>query len=297
MTPAASDSLFLRGLVWCAEKDADTGEAAEETRTEEPTPAVEAAHVVLAVEETNPELSPTTGMSDPEQQQLVAHEDEPPTEKHDDDDDEKRDEEKEDEEKNEPNMDVGNDDENGEETHEGGAGKQCNGACASRILLRAKFGMKRLFSIIDTATRWEGVVAALKWVLGKCGEVNTFLEKRLHKMLDALLYFLVVLPVLFVVCAMVVLLWMPLWSVRHWIRVIYRLPFGASHLVAVVVQLLMTDKALDLFYTVALVVFHYGDEFTDAITITGWWGCDFDSTAMCDVKNQEKGFAIAGTVA
>jgi hypothetical protein len=184
----------------------------------------------------------------------------------------------------------------GNEENDNRASKESEGKCGSRLLLQAK--LKRLLSIVDLATGWNGIVEVLEWMKSLLGKFSEKCQK-LPDYLGAPIFFLVGCPCVAVACATVVLLWMPLWSVRQWIRVIYRLPFGASHFVALVVQLLMTGKALDLLYTFSLVVFHYGDEFTDAITIMGWWGCklDFDSTPVCDVNNQQKGFAIAGTVA
>ena len=94
----------------------------------------------------------------------------------------------------------------------------------------------------------------------------------------------------------VVPLWFPLWVVHQWLSLVFALPCGLRDLLALTVQLLMMDKAQELFYVVSLVVFHYGDEVTDLISIFGWWGCNL-YTAECNEEEQERGFAIAGTVA
>jgi hypothetical protein len=97
-------------------------------------------------------------------------------------------------------------------------------------------------------------------------------------------------------CAItIVLLWLPLWSVRRWIDVARGLVQCIHHLVVVIIQLAMTGKILDVLYVVALVAFYYLDEATDAITILGWWGCN--RSLQCDRSKRKPLFATVGVVA
>jgi hypothetical protein len=94
--------------------------------------------------------------------------------------------------------------------------------------------------------------------------------------------------------------WLGLWSVRKWLTVILQLPFHMNHFVALVIQLVVTSKIVEVLYTFGLVVFHYGDELTDVITIAGWWGWRMDYATFelqFDRNQQQTLFAYFGTFA
>jgi hypothetical protein len=115
---------------------------------------------------------------------------------------------------------------------------------------------------------------------------------------------LVYLPIyltLGLVCGVAIMsVWLALWSVRKWLTVIVQLPFRMNHLVALVIQLVVTSKVFEVLYTFGLVVFHYGDELTDVITIAGWWGWRMDYATFelqFDRDQQQTLFAYFGTFA
>ena len=141
-------------------------------------------------------------------------------------------------------------------------------------------------------TTFKGLRRTLSWLVDALKPSNKdscFFGSPCAALFGLFVSGLIVVPLTFA-------LWFPLWVVHQWLSLLFALPYGLRDLLALTVQLLMMDKAQELFYVVSLVVFHYGDEVTDLISIFGWWGCNL-YTAECNEEEQERGFAIAGTVA
>jgi hypothetical protein len=169
-----------------------------------------------------------------------------------------------------------------------------------RVHLRG--GAWGLFDHLMVLTSFDALGSMLATLADTMNSFNSYFYRNLFKVYIALfiVYFPVFLAIGLICGVSIMSVWLALWSVRKWLTVIVQLPFHTNHLVALIIQLVVTSKILEVLYTFALVVFHYGDELTDVITIAGWWGWRMDYATFevhFDRDEQQSLFAYFGTFA